>query len=88
MRVDLPVSISTGCCGDVNRSRPRSGRGLSTTMGTPRNEASRKVESMRGWFVPGLCPMQKIASQCSKSSSTTVPLPTPIDCGRPTLVAS
>ena len=32
--------------------------------------------------------MQKIASPWSKSSSVTVPLPTPIDSGRPTLVAS
>jgi hypothetical protein len=32
--------------------------------------------------------MQKIASACSKSSSVTVPLPTPIDWARPTLVAS
>ncbi len=57
-------------------------------MGTPRSDASRSVLSMRGWFVPGLWPMQKMASQCSKSSRRTVPLPEPIDCGRPTLVAS
>ena len=36
---------------------------------------------MRGWLVPGFWPKMKIASACSKSSSVTVPLPTPI-CGR------
>jgi len=43
---------------------------------------------IRGWLVPGLWPMEMISSQRSKSSSETVPLPTPIDFGRPTLVAS
>ena len=57
-------------------------------IGTPRLEASRSVVSMRGWLVPGLWPMQKMQSLWSKSSSVTVPLPTPIDSGRPTLVAS
>ena len=57
-------------------------------IGAPRREASRRVVIMRGWLVPGLWPMQKIASLWSKSSSVTVPLPTPIDSGRPTLVAS
>ena len=32
--------------------------------------------------------MAMISSQWSKSSSDTVPLPMPIDCGSPTLVAS
>ena len=57
-------------------------------IGTPRLEASRNVDSMRGWLVPGLWPMQTMQSLWSKSSSVTVPLPTPIDSGRPTLVAS
>ena len=43
---------------------------------------------MRGLLVPGFWPMMKIASACSKSSSSTVPLPTPILSGRPTLVGS
>ncbi|MNS92648.1 hypothetical protein D3C72_1267910 [compost metagenome] len=33
-------------------------------------------------------PITKIASACSKSSSTMVPLPTPITGGRPRLVGS
>ena len=57
-------------------------------IGTPRLDAARSVVSMRGWLVPGLWPTQKMASAWSKSSSVTVPLPTPIDCGSPTLVAS
>jgi hypothetical protein len=39
---------------------------------------------MRGWFVPGFCPMTKMASASSKSASDTVPLPTPIASPRPT----
>ena len=49
------------------------------TIVAPRCAASRSVVSMRGWFVPGFWPITKIRSQCSKSSSETVPLPTPID---------
>ena len=37
------------------------------------------AESIRGWFVPGFWPITKIASASAKSSSETVPLPTPID---------
>jgi hypothetical protein len=33
---------------------------------------------MRGWQVPGFCPMLMISSACSTSSSVTVPFPTPI----------
>ena len=36
---------------------------------------------MRGWLVPGFWPKMKMASAFSKSSSVTVPLPTP-SCGR------
>ncbi len=62
MRVADPVSISTGSCGLAKRSSPRSRMALNTTIAAPRFEASRKVPSMRGWLVPGLCPMEKIAS--------------------------
>src|SRR3546814_9831861 len=62
--------------------------GLATTMGTPRRAASLSVESIRGWLVPGLWPMQKMASARAKSSSVTVPFPIPMDSGRPTLVPS
>ena len=57
-------------------------------MGTPRSDSSRNVDSMRGWLVPGLWPKLKSASHSAKSSSVTVPLPTPIDCGSATDVAS
>ena len=53
-----------------------------------RREASRRLVIMRGLLVPGFCPKMKMASALSKSSRSTVPFPTPIDCGRPTLVAS
>lgn len=57
-------------------------------MGTLRRATSCSVPIMRGWFVPGLWPMERISSVWSKSSSETVPLPMPMDCGKPTLVAS
>jgi hypothetical protein len=86
--VEPSVNICKGFCGAVKRSSPRSRIGLIAIIGTPRLEASLNVVSMRGWLVPGLWPMQKIQSLSSKSSNVTVPLPTPIDSGRPTLVAS
>jgi hypothetical protein len=43
---------------------------------------------MRGLLVPGFWPMTKIASALPKSSSVQVPLPMPIDFGRPRLVGS
>ncbi|MCY1523850.1 hypothetical protein D9M68_587590 [compost metagenome] len=57
-------------------------------IGTLRREASCSVPIMRGWFVPGLWPIEMISSHWSKSSSDTVPLPMPIERGRPTLVGS
>ncbi|CSP98728.1 Uncharacterised protein [Shigella sonnei] len=54
----------------------------------PRFTKARNEVSMRGWFVPGLCPMQMTKSHFSKSSSNTVPLPTPILAAKPTLVGS
>ena len=57
-------------------------------MVAPRREALRRLVIMRGLLVPGFWPKMKMQSALSKSSSSTVPLPTPSDCGRPTLVAS
>ena len=54
----------------------------------PRRDAVRRLVIMRGLLVPGFCPKMKMQSAFSKSSSKTVPLPTPSDWGRPTLVAS
>ncbi len=88
MGVARKVAISTGSCGEANRSSARSLSGLKTTIGAPRFETSRSVAIMRGWLVPGLWPIEKIASAWSKSSRETVPLPMPMETGRPTLVAS
>ena len=41
MRTDLPVSISAACCGEVKRSRPRSGIGFITTIGTHKRSESK-----------------------------------------------
>ncbi len=78
MRVEPSVSISAALCGLAKRSSPRSRSGLNDTMAAPRLEASRSSPSMRGWFVPGFWPKMKIASARVKSSSVTVPLPTPM----------
>ena len=61
-------------------TRPRSWSGLIATISAPRRRASSSVVSMRGWFVPGFCPITKIASAFSKSASCTLPLPTPTTC--------
>lgn len=82
------VSISIGLCGSEKRSRPRSLSGLIETMAAPRLAASRSSPSMRGWLVAGFWPKIISRSACSKSSSVTVPLPTPTVAGSPRLVAS
>jgi hypothetical protein len=88
IRVELRVTISTGAWGAAKRSSARSRSGLMATMGTPRRDALRSEVIILGLFVPGFCPITKIASVASKSSSRTVPLPMPMLSGRPTLVAS
>ena len=85
--VDVSVTISTGLCGAWKRSSARSRSGLNEMIGAPRREALRRVVIMRGLLVPGFWPKMKIASAWSKSSSSTVPLPTPMrfrqaDAGR------
>ncbi len=77
-RAEAPRSISTVFCGSAKRSSPRSRTGLKTTTFAPRWAARRRSPSMRGWLVPGFWPTTKIASAFSKSSSSTVPLPTPM----------
>ena len=88
IRVALKVTISIGACGAAKRSRARSRSGLMATIGAPRREALRSSVIIRGLFVPGFCPMTKMASVASKSSRRTVPLPIPMLSGSPTLVAS
>jgi hypothetical protein len=48
------------------------------TIRAPRRLAAWSAVSMRGWLLPGFWPITKIASASAKSSSPTVPLPTPI----------
>ena len=80
------MAISTGLCGEVNRSSARSRIGLNTRMGQPRFAAARRVVIIRGWLVPGLWPNEKIRSAWSKSSRLTEPLPTPSCSGSAALV--
>ncbi|MNI52933.1 hypothetical protein D3C73_1077450 [compost metagenome] len=86
--VEPNVAICTTSCGSVKRISARSGIGLTATIGTPRLRASTRLLIIRGELVPVFWPITKIASACSKSSSTMVPLPTPITGGRPRLVGS
>ena len=88
MRVEEPVSISIGACGLVNRSSPRSCRGLKVTIGTPRRLASCKSCSMRGLEVATFWPKKMIRSVLAKSSSVTVPTGTPMLLGSATDVLS
>ena len=73
IRVSAPVPISSGLCGLVKRSQPRSRRGLKVTILTPRRTASCNWCSMRGLLEPTFCPKEKMASQWSKSARVMVP---------------
>ena len=44
----------------------------------PFSLAFTRVESMRGWLVPGFCPAMRIRSACSRSGTDTEPLPIPM----------
>jgi hypothetical protein len=76
---------SWGC---LKRTMPGSSSGLMDTMRAPRRAAACSAVSIRGWLVPGFWPMTKMKSAWSKSSSVTVPLPTPMTSSRPTPVDS
>ena len=86
--VEPNVAICTMSCGSAKRISARSGIGFTATIGMPRFRASTRLVIIRGELVPVFWPMTKIASAWSKSSRTTVPLPTPIASGRPRLVGS
>ena len=58
--------------------RPVSGIGLIDTIVAPFRFARSSAVSIRGWLVPGFCPMMKMVSVSSKSVNTTVDLPTPM----------
>ena len=77
------MAICTTSWGSAKRISARSGIGLTATIGALRFRASTKLDIIRGELVPVFWPMTKMASACSKSSSTIVPLPTPIAGGNP-----
>lgn len=68
-----PVAV----CGFLNRSVPASASGLTVTMRAPPRFAFSRAESIRGWLVPGFWPATMISSARWRSSSRTLPLPTP-----------
>ncbi len=73
-----PVVRPRAVCGFLKRSRPASGSGLTLMIRAPFAFAFSSAESIRGWFVPGFCPATTIRSARYRSSSRTLPLPTPI----------
>jgi hypothetical protein len=67
---------------------PASRSGLIAMICAPFCFAISSAESIRGWFVPGFCPEMTIRSAWCRSSSDTVPFPTPIASASPTDVDS
>ncbi len=86
--MEVPLSISSGDCGLVKDSSPRSRKGLKVTIGTPRFTASCSWCSMRGLDVPTFWPKKKMQSVLAKSSSVQVPTGTPMLSGSATEVVS
>ncbi len=74
----VPAVSPLGVCGFLKRSRPASGSGLTLTTRAPFCLAFSRADSMRGWLVPGFCPATTMRSARYRSSSSTLPLPTPI----------
>ena len=77
-----------GLWGFLKRSSPVSLSGLTAMMRAPFCLAFSSAVSMRGWLVPGFCPMITISSASWTSSRVTDPLPMPITSARPTEVDS
>ena len=70
--------MSTNSCGTIVRREAASISGLMCTSCAPRRSASASQVSIRGAFEAALSPISQIASACSQSSRSTVPLPVPI----------
>ena len=75
--VPSPTQASTSC-GCLKFVIPASGSGLMWISLQPLRFARSRAVSIRGWLVPGFCPITKIAWARSKSSRVTVPFPAPI----------
>lgn len=63
----------------LNRIRPASGSGLTAMICAPLPLAFSRIDSIRGWLVPGFCPAITIRSASTRSSTVTEPLPMPMD---------
>ena len=62
----------------MNRNNPASGSGLIAITLAPFAFAFSRVDSIRGWLVPGFCPAIRIRSAFSISGTVTEPFPIPI----------
>ncbi len=61
----------------MNFMSPTSGSGLIEIIVAPLRFAFCSEVSMRGWFVPGFCPITMMQSAASRSASVTVLFPVP-----------
>jgi hypothetical protein len=66
-------------CGSLNRIKPASGSGLTAMILAPLAFAFSRIDSIRGWLVPGFWPAIRMQSACATSSTVTEPLPMPMD---------
>src|SRR5919106_411965 len=71
------VAMSTNSCGTIVRREAASISGLMWTSWAPRRSASASHVSIRGALVAAFSPSSQIASACSQSVRSTVPLPLP-----------
>ncbi len=77
----MPVPGPTtprGVWGFLNRTRPASLSGLIARILAPFFLAISRAVSIRGWLVPGFCPITTISSAWWMSSRVTDPLPMPM----------
>ncbi len=86
--VALNRAMSLNSCGTIVRVAAASISGLICTTAAPRFVASARYVSIRGALVAAFTPNRKIASACSQSWMSTVPLLVPIDARRATPLAS
>ena len=84
----VPRTTPRGVCGLWNVISPASGNGLTARILAPPFLAISSAESIRGWLVPGFCPMITISFAVWMSSRLTLPLPMPMFSASPTDVDS
>ncbi len=75
-------------CGFLKRISPASGSGLIDRILAPLRLACSRAVNIRGWLVPGFCPLITIRLAPCTSSRLTEPLPMPMASASATEVDS